>query len=370
MSFAIKIGPGAGSGGGVSTINGQSGALTLLAGTNITITPGAGTLTIDATGGGLSNPLPNDTYLNGRNAANSANIPIIKVATDDKQIFGYQNENGIELEANKTVVRLITNSGSGTFDIHASDTYLTATGGSQQVLHFQDSTNANGIAIKAPNVLSAGFTLQLPDSPGLLGQFLTTNGSGDLSWSSGSSGATTALDNLASVAINTDLIFAGGTGWQIKTADGGSNTQSITITSGTPDVDGDAGATIISTGSATGTGSSADIILIPGSSAGGYDGRIFLSGALQLLALNTAGGTTGNQTIDYPSGTVNFAATASSLTVTNNLVTADSIVFAVVRTNDTAAVIKNVVPSSGSFIITLNAAAVAETSVGFLVINQ
>jgi hypothetical protein len=84
----------------------------------------------------------------------------------------------------------------------------------------------------------------------------------------------------------------------------------------------------------------------------------------------TGGGTTGNQTINKASGTVNFAAAASTLTVTNSLVTTSSIVFAVVRTNDSTATIKNVVPGSGSFVITLSAAATAETSVGFFVINN
>ena len=66
---------------------------------------------------------------------------------------------------------------------------------------------------------------------------------------------------------------------------------------------------------------------------------------------------------------MNFAADATSLVVTNNLVTTSSIVFAVIRTNDATAIIKNVVPAAGSFTINLNAAATAETSVGFNVIN-
>ena len=83
----------------------------------------------------------------------------------------------------------------------------------------------------------------------------------------------------------------------------------------------------------------------------------------------TAGGTTGNQTINKPSGTVNVAAAGTDVTVTNNLVTTSSIVTAVVRTNDSTAYIKNVVPSAGSFVITLGAAATAETSIGFIVNN-
>jgi len=83
----------------------------------------------------------------------------------------------------------------------------------------------------------------------------------------------------------------------------------------------------------------------------------------------TTGGTTGNQTINKPSGTVNIAAAGTNVTVTNSLVSTSSIVVAVVRTNDTTAYIKNVVPSAGSFIITLGAAATSEVSIGFIVYN-
>lgn len=89
----------------------------------------------------------------------------------------------------------------------------------------------------------------------------------------------------------------------------------------------------------------------------------------KLSGTNTPGGTTGNQTINKPCGTVNFAAAATTLTVTNSLVTASSIIFATVLTNDSTAIIKNVVPSAGSFEIRLNAAATAETRVGFLVVT-
>jgi len=92
-------------------------------------------------------------------------------------------------------------------------------------------------------------------------------------------------------------------------------------------------------------------------------------GKATFSATNTAWGTTWAQTINKPSGTVNFAAAATSLVVTNSLVTTSSIVYAVVRTNDTTATIKNVVPWSGSFTINLTAWATAETSVWFVVFN-
>jgi hypothetical protein len=99
------------------------------------------------------------------------------------------------------------------------------------------------------------------------------------------------------------------------------------------------------------------------------NGTARVQGALNFNPTNTASGTTGNQTINKASGTVNIAAAGTTVTVTNSLVTASSIVYAVIRTNDSTAVIKNVVPGAGSFVINLGAAATAETSIGFFVIN-
>lgn len=97
--------------------------------------------------------------------------------------------------------------------------------------------------------------------------------------------------------------------------------------------------------------------------------NINTTGKITLLNTVTPIGTTGAVTINQPSGTVNIAAAGTSVVVTNSLVTANSIVVAVLRTNDTTAVLKNVVPAAGSFTITLNAAATATTSIGFIVIN-
>lgn len=92
-------------------------------------------------------------------------------------------------------------------------------------------------------------------------------------------------------------------------------------------------------------------------------------GSLTLQRTVTAGGTTGAQVINKMAGTVNFAAAATSLVVTNNLVNTSSIIFVQVRTVDATAKTAVVVAGAGSFTITLNAAATAETSVGFWVTN-
>jgi hypothetical protein len=83
----------------------------------------------------------------------------------------------------------------------------------------------------------------------------------------------------------------------------------------------------------------------------------------------TAAGTTGAQTINKTVGTVNFAAGATSLVVTNNRVSTTSVIIATVATNDTTLKSVIAVAASGSFTLYANAAATAETRVDFIVIN-
>lgn len=169
---------------------------------------------------------------------------------------------------------------------------------------------------------------------------------------------------------NDMAIFTGAYAITSGTNYGLNMTPSITPTSGTNIFNGFAfQPTINQTGGASGR-------------VRGYYFNPTVTAAADLVALETtsgkvifantvtAGGTTGAQTINKTSGTVNFAAAATSLVVTNNLVTANSIVFVEIRTNDTTALIKNVVPTSGSFTINMQAAPTAETSVGFFVINN
>lgn len=94
-----------------------------------------------------------------------------------------------------------------------------------------------------------------------------------------------------------------------------------------------------------------------------------MSGNLSMGKTVTATGTTGAQTINKSSGAVNFAAAATSLVVTNSLVTTSSVILCTVGTNDTTMKTVAVVAASGSFTIYANAAATAETRVFFHVTN-
>lgn len=90
-----------------------------------------------------------------------------------------------------------------------------------------------------------------------------------------------------------------------------------------------------------------------------------------IIALKTitAAGTTGARTINAPCGSVNFAAAAASLVVTNNLATASSVVVCTVGTNDATMKSVQAVTAIGSFTLYPNANPTAETRVNFLVIN-
>lgn len=109
--------------------------------------------------------------------------------------------------------------------------------------------------------------------------------------------------------------------------------------------------------------------------AGGYnlymDGTAqnYLAGDMQFAKTVTAGGTTGAQTINKTTGSVNFAAAAASLVVTNNLVATSSIIIATVATNDATMTSVQAVAGAGSFTLYPNVAPTGETRVNFLVTN-
>jgi len=100
-----------------------------------------------------------------------------------------------------------------------------------------------------------------------------------------------------------------------------------------------------------------------------YSSTTFFGTNITLDKTVIAAGTTGAQTINKSAGCVNFAASASSLVVTDSLVTASSVVLPSIQTHDASFVGVQAVPTSGSFTLYSNTPATAETRVCFLVIN-
>lgn len=96
---------------------------------------------------------------------------------------------------------------------------------------------------------------------------------------------------------------------------------------------------------------------------------VSLSPGIAFLVDNTITPGTGDQVINKVAGSVNFAAAATALVVTNDLVTTNSMVFCQVATDDTTMKTVSVTQTAGAFTITANAAASGTTRVNFFVVN-
>ena len=98
-------------------------------------------------------------------------------------------------------------------------------------------------------------------------------------------------------------------------------------------------------------------------------GQIFVTGDMAFAKTVTPPATTGDATINQNAGSVNFAAAAGSLVVTNSRVTEDSIIVCTVATDDATMKSVSAVAAAGFFTLTADVAPTAETRVNFLVIN-
>ena len=95
-----------------------------------------------------------------------------------------------------------------------------STGGSLQL--FEDSDNgSNFVALKAPNAVTSDTTFTLPDGDGSSGQFIRTNGSGQLEFATVVSSLSLAADSGSNDSFSTGetLTFTGGEGIDTTVSD-------------------------------------------------------------------------------------------------------------------------------------------------------
>ncbi len=145
--------PDYGAAGGVSSLNGQTGALTLVAGTNITIVPGAGTLTINSTGGGGSGTVTSLSVVSANGlagtVANPTTTPAITLSTT---VTGLLKGNGTAISAATAGTDYVIPSGS----ITGTASNITATSNSTlttlSALSLPGSQVTGNIAGNAANI--------------------------------------------------------------------------------------------------------------------------------------------------------------------------------------------------------------------------
>lgn len=264
--------------------------------------------------------LDNNSTLRSRNAANSADVDILKVNASDEVSVG-SNLVNVNLEASNMVVSAnqldIETTGSNLTIDSAGNLSLTANTSTVDLfgdastavsLKFYDNNNSNYVGLKAPGTVSVNASFTLPGVDGTSGQVLSTDGSGNLSFvPAGGGGATTELDNLTTTDINADLLFNKANAL-IKTKDASAATEKLLIRTGdssaakagdmeiftgssaanfnTGKIDistdsatgtGNAGAIVLSTGVAD-SGNGGDVEIYAGSSTSGTHGKVVVSG--------------------------------------------------------------------------------------------
>lgn len=282
-------------------------------------------------------------------------------------------------------------------------------GGASGNAAFSGSTS--GTVNVTVNPTAGTWTLELPMNDGAGGQYLQTDGAGVTSWQtvSGFTCAACTLnaiqkgdgagnltdshitDNGSVISITAtttaDLIALSGSDYAELFLNKTLHEIAATVGSAGFDYTGldiTSGATVIgdtlnnTNGTKINVSDTAQLITVKAangivpSTAGGVTigtavnpfGQVFLDATI------TAGGTTGAQTINKPAGSVNFAALATSLVVTSNKVTTNSVLICTVAANDSTLKSVQCVAAAGSFTMFANAAATAETRVNFWILNQ
>ena len=203
---------------------------TLTAGSGVTITNGAGTITISAHGSGgtitavtATSPLastggttPDISIQDGTTAQKGAvqledstsSTSITKAATPNSVKSAYDLANAALPKAGGTLTGNVT---------------LNA----QSDLRFADADSSNWVAFQAPATVTSNVTWTLPSADGTAGQVLSTDGAGVLSWSAGGGGgaSVTTSDTAPATPTDGDLWYDSANGRMYVYYDDGNTSQ-------------------------------------------------------------------------------------------------------------------------------------------------
>lgn len=240
--------------------------------------------------------LPNNTYFQGRNNANNANINLFRITTGDSLEFGEVGSGLVTFFRGYdfwvTGDRQV-NLYSGTNSIN-----VISSGGTGAEVGFSDASQSNYIRIRAAASVTT-HTLTLPAAQGGANTYLKNDGVGGLTWAtvSGGGGADTDLSNLTSTAINENLYFSTGAEAFLQTKDDTVATHSLAIGSGVAlNPNFNSGDLLHFTGDTSGTGRSGGMQFIIGEAENDASGNFYFH-----VPTPTGTGGRGNLKMSVPS---------------------------------------------------------------------
>lgn len=128
--------------------------------------------------------IPHNTFLYGRNAADTLDLKIAKITSTDTVEIGDRSGTGTYVELYTNGITICSNSdGDGEIYMQGNSIYMGYAGGvTAPKLKFSNAAESFYVDVKAPDALAASYTLTWPTTAGSAGQVLSTDGNGVLSW--------------------------------------------------------------------------------------------------------------------------------------------------------------------------------------------
>lgn len=163
----------------------SGGVTQIVAGTNVTISPtgGTGAVTVNASGGGGGG---------------------IAAVVDDTtpQLGGNLDVQAFQIDTSTTNGNIVVApNGTGVLEVEGTPSGGLGQPATDAAIQLNCSTNAHGVKIQSPShSAAASYTLVLPDDTGTNGQVLTTDGSGNLSFTTASGGGGLSETPLANIS--------------------------------------------------------------------------------------------------------------------------------------------------------------------------
>lgn len=175
---------------------------------SVYISDGSAWRATGSTGGGITNPLNNNTPLQWKDSGGTAQ-DVVDLNSSNAVILGYGNAT-VELVPASAAILVSTSDAAGNIEIDTNSIDVMPTNPSTAPqLNLWDGGGNFAATVKAPATLVAGTTFQLPPTNGSNNQVLKTNGSGVTSWTTPTAGTVTSV--VAGTGLSGGTITSTGT---------------------------------------------------------------------------------------------------------------------------------------------------------------